>query len=114
MASVLDADPVAACMVAARVEAWALRYFDQARVAGLLPVAADPAQFLRWFDLMGVQRHLKAAGIFARLRHRDGKPGYLADIPRTLGYVLEVSSRHPVLHGLHAFLAGLRVPDIRA
>ncbi|MFA7388319.1 MAG: hypothetical protein WCZ87_11760, partial [Thiohalobacteraceae bacterium] len=53
-----------------------------------------------WFDWMGVQRHLKAAGIFARLYRRDGKPGYLADIPRTLGYVVDVASRYPALHGL--------------
>ena len=43
---------------------------------------------------MGVQRHLKATGIFARLWHRDGKRGYLGDIPRTLGYVREVAARH--------------------
>jgi len=98
----------------ARVEAWAMRHFDQARVAGLLPVEADPALFLRWFDLMGVQRHLKAAGIFARLLHRDGKPGFLADIPRTLGYVIEVSGRHPDLQGLHEFLSGLSVPELNA
>ena len=49
--------------------------------------ARSESEFLRWFDLMGVQRHLKAIGIFARLWHRDGKPGYLNDIPRTLNYV---------------------------
>jgi len=53
--------------------------------------------FLRYFDLMGVQRHLKAAGIFARLNHRDGKPGYMRDIPRTLAYVVELESRYPQL-----------------
>ena len=54
----------------------------------------DEAQFLRWFDLMGVQRHLKVGGIFARLCHRDGKPGYLADIPRTLQYAVDSCARH--------------------
>jgi aminoglycoside/choline kinase family phosphotransferase len=49
---------------------------------------------------MGVQRHLKAAGIFARLNHRDGKPGYLADIPRTLGYVREVCAGYTELEPL--------------
>ena len=49
----------------------------------------DDKQFMRYFDLMGVQRHLKAAGIFARLNHRDGKPGYMADVPRTLSYVVD-------------------------
>jgi aminoglycoside/choline kinase family phosphotransferase len=49
---------------------------------------------------MCVQRHLKAAGIFARLKHRDGKSGYLKDIPRTLGYVSDVCSRYPKLEAL--------------
>ncbi len=60
-------------------------------------------QFHRDFELMGVQRHLKAAGIFARLFHRDGKDGYLADIPRTLAYVADVLPKHEDL----AYLAGL-------
>ncbi len=54
-------------------------------------------QFIRHFELMGVQRHLKAAGIFARLNHRDGKPGYLADIPRTLSYIVELGPRYEEL-----------------
>jgi aminoglycoside/choline kinase family phosphotransferase len=64
----------------------------------------DAAQFLRWFDLMGTQRHLKAIGIFARLNHRDGKPGYLGDIPRTLGYVMDVCGRYPELRELQGML----------
>ena len=51
-------------------------------------------EFLRWFDLMGVQRQLKVGGIFARLWHRDGKQGYLADIPRTLQYAVDACARH--------------------
>lgn len=70
----------------ARVHDWALDYAQRARDAGIL--AADDATFLRWFHRMGIQRHLKAAGIFARLWLRDGKPGYLADIPRTLSHIL--------------------------
>ena len=54
---------------------------------------------------MGVQRHLKAAGIFARLLHRDGKPGYIKDIPRTLGYVVEVCGRYGALGGLGDLVA---------
>ncbi|MDH3553505.1 MAG: aminoglycoside phosphotransferase, partial [Gammaproteobacteria bacterium] len=53
----------------------------------------DEHQFMRFFDLMGVQRHLKAAGIFARLNHRDGKPGYMADVPRTLSYIVALGPR---------------------
>jgi aminoglycoside/choline kinase family phosphotransferase len=56
---------------------------------------------------MGVQRHLKAVGIFARLNHRDGKPGYLNDIPRTLGYLLEVTGRYDELSELHQLLETL-------
>lgn len=79
-----------------RVEGWALVYHDIAVERGILRERQEE-RFLRWFDLMGVQRHLKASGIFARLNHRDGKPGYLNDIPRTLEYVVEVSARYPEL-----------------
>jgi len=92
---------------------WAKGYYELARQSGL-PVGADEEQFLRWFDLMGVQRHLKAAGIFARLHHRDGKPGYQADIPRTLGYVLEVSARYPELAGLYQLLGALPIEGLNA
>ncbi len=93
----------------AKVEEWALGYHDLARQSGL-PVCADEGEFLKWFDLMGVQRHLKAIGIFARLCHRDGKAGYLDDIPRTLGYAREVSGRYPELRPLHELLCGLIPP----
>ncbi|MBI5461213.1 MAG: phosphotransferase, partial [Gammaproteobacteria bacterium] len=87
----------------AQVEDWALGYCELALQSGVLrPEQADERQFLHWFDWMGVQRHLKAAGIFARLYRRDGKPGYLGDIPRTLGYVVDVASRYPQLAGLDA------------
>nr|WP_155450220.1 phosphotransferase [Allochromatium palmeri] len=79
-----------------RVWDWALGYFQRATESGLLQ-AVEPEQFRRWFDLMGMQRHLKACGIFARLSLRDGKHGYLADIPRTLGYVRDVAGRYPEL-----------------
>ena len=87
----------------ARVEDWALGYRELAQQSGILREDVDEARFLRWFDRMGVQRHLKAAGIFARLNHRDGKPGYLADIPRTLGYIVEVAEQDAEL----AFLGEL-------
>lgn len=81
-----------------RVESLALNYYQAARANGLVEV--DSRQFLRWFDLMGVQRHLKAIGIFSRLRIRDGKSGYLKDIPRTLDYVRRVSGSNPAMAGL--------------
>jgi len=89
----------------ARIRDWALGYLELAEQTGILrEKAVDEATFLRWFDWMGVQRHLKAAGIFARLWHRDGKPGYLADIPRTLDYVVGVCGRYPELVPLGRFL----------
>ena len=75
----------------ARVERLALDYLATARAAGLTSTA--PAPFLRWFDRMGAQRHLKAIGIFARLKLRDGKDGYIGDIPRTFGYLRAVTER---------------------
>jgi N-acetylmuramate 1-kinase len=93
-----------------RVERWAGAYHAQA-LAAAIPVCEQASQFLQWFDRMGVQRHLKAIGIFARLNHRDGKPGYLQDVPRTLGYVLEVSGRDELLLPLSQLLRELRLPD---
>jgi aminoglycoside/choline kinase family phosphotransferase len=82
-----------------RVEAWAQDYLELALQSDILgDEHREP--FPRWFDLMGVQRQLKAAGIFGRLNKRDGKPGYLKDIPRTLGYILDVAPRYPMLEGL--------------
>jgi hypothetical protein len=86
-----------------RVEAWAQGYRQRLHSRGM-PGVDDAAAFLGWFDLMGVQRHLKAIGIFARLNWRDGKPGYLGDIPRTLEYVLQVAERYPRLADLRALL----------
>ena len=84
-----------------RVEDWALGYLELAGQSGIVrPDRVNEQQFLTWFDWMGVQRHLKAAGIFARLNHRDGKPGYMDDIPRTLAYVSEVCSRYDALKAL--------------
>ncbi len=86
-----------------RVEDWATGYFELAVQSGVLRQAHE-ADFLRWFDAMGVQRHLKATGIFARLWHRDGKPGYLDDVPRTLGYVTQVCAGHPALAAFGRFV----------
>lgn len=91
-----------------QVKNWVASYLARARAGGMLPGTPD-AEFMRWFDLMGVQRHLKAIGIFARLKHRDGKSGYLADIPRTLGYVNQVCAQHAGLKELGHWLAS-RIP----
>ncbi len=78
---------------AGRVRAWALDFHGMSMLADDL----DAERFMRAFELMGVQRHLKASGIFARLNHRDGKAGYLADIPRTVGYIVELEDRYDEL-----------------
>lgn len=89
-----------------QVEDWALGFHELAMQSGILnrDLHDDEKQFLRWFDLMGVQRHLKAIGIFARLNHRDGKPSYLRDIPRTMSYVEEVAGRYAELGQLRDYI----------
>lgn len=77
-----------------KVLAWLKSYYDSLSVQQLAGLG-DFKQFTRWFDLMGMQRHLKAIGIFARLHHRDNKPEYLDDIPRTLDYLLECCLIYP-------------------
>ncbi len=79
-----------------RVLDWTVRYWEKARRAGL-PVNADFGVFYRDFEWMGLQRHLKVLGIFARICHRDGKPGYVEDTPRFLGYVRAVALRYAAL-----------------
>ncbi len=68
------------------------------------PAGASDTEFLRWFDLIGVQRHIKVLGIFCRLWYRDGKPGYLPDLPRTLEYVRDTAGRYPELGALGRFI----------
>lgn len=93
---------------AGQVRTWALGFAEQARSRGLH--AADDAQFMRWFDWMGVQRHLKASGIFARLWLRDAKQGYLADIPRTLNYIVEVTADYSELAPVRDWILGDMLP----
>ncbi len=88
----------------ARRREWADYYLKRS------PVDVGADTFMRWFDWMGIQRHLKAIGIFARLRHRDGKSGYLKDIPRILDYVAECIGRYPELDGLRRLIAELPAP----
>lgn len=76
-----------------RVERWARQYWMRAHEVGL-PVRADFDEFFREFEWMGLQRHLKVLGIFARIHYRDGKPKYLADTPRFVRYVRQTASRH--------------------
>ena len=96
----------------ARVEQLAIGYHQSARAQQLVEV--DAVQFMRWFNLMGIQRHLKVAGIFSRLNIRDGKPRYLADIPLTLGYLQQVSALETSTAGLSALLDELQLQQLVA
>ncbi|MDJ0708978.1 MAG: phosphotransferase [Woeseiaceae bacterium] len=77
---------------AERVWQWALDFYHGSDAS--IRSDVSEARFRRYFELMGVQRQLKAAGIFCRLNHRDGKDGYLKDIPRTLSYIVDVAPRY--------------------
>jgi N-acetylmuramate 1-kinase len=96
-----------------RVERWVRGY---RRVLGNLGanVGDSEYQFMRWFDLIGVQRHIKVLGIFARLWHRDGKIGYLADLPLVLEYVLDACRRYPELVELGRWLEWRVAPQLAA
>ena len=85
------------------------RSLDEAQLQGI-----DEPRFIRCFELMGVQRHLKAAGIFCRLNHRDGKPGYLLDIPRTLSYIVELLPRYGELSFLVELIEDRCLPQFEA
>ncbi len=85
---------------------WAIRYWQSARQAGL-PVDADFGEFWRALEWMGLQRHLKVLGIFSRLKHRDGKPAYSADLPRFFAYAHKVAARYSVLRPLGRLLEPL-------
>ena len=73
----------------ARVEGWVRDYRLMVHKRGARNAGANDAQMLHWFDVIGIQRHLKVLGIFARLWYRDGKSGYLNDLPLTLQYVVD-------------------------
>jgi aminoglycoside/choline kinase family phosphotransferase len=93
----------------ARVRGWLEDYWRQASGLGIA-VQPDFEDFLRASDLMGVQRHLKVIGIFARICHRDGKPRYLGDVPRFFAYIEAVLARRPELAELGELLVSLRQP----
>lgn len=96
-----------------RVLGW-LREFRARLARGGANVGASEREFVRWFDLAGVQRHVKVLGIFARLWYRDGKSGYLADLPRTLDYVRDASARYVELQPFARWLEARIVPALPA
>jgi aminoglycoside/choline kinase family phosphotransferase len=96
-----------------RVLDWTIRYWERARAAGL-PVGDDFHAFFRDFEWMGVQRHLKVLGIFARLWHRDGKQRYLADLPLVMRYLRGACARYDELAPLGRFLDEIEGQERRA
>jgi aminoglycoside/choline kinase family phosphotransferase len=95
-----------------QVQARVTGYYS--KIDGALVGSVDEASFLRHFELMGVQRHLKAAGIFARLNHRDGKPGYMRDVPRTLSYIVDLSSQYDELRFLIGLIRERCLPELES
>lgn len=97
-----------------RVDQWALDFYKSIALEHLQGV--KPAQFMRWFNLMGVQRHLKAIGIFSRLKLRDNKAQFLQDVPRTLNYLKIAGTQEMSMVGLHTLInelsLGFRVKSI--
>ncbi|MGQ0442785.1 MAG: aminoglycoside phosphotransferase family protein [Methylophilaceae bacterium] len=85
---------------------WAVRYWQPAKKAGL-PVPSDFSEFYRDFEWMGAQRHIKVLGIFARLYHRDGKQGYLKDMPLVMAYLRKVCGRYIELRPMLKLLNSL-------
>ncbi len=89
-----------------KVDDWIQTYHGLALQAEV-PITADEQEFRSWFDFIGVQRHIKVLGIFARLYHRDGKANYLDDLPAVLSYLLQVTAHHVALRPFHELLLDL-------
>jgi aminoglycoside/choline kinase family phosphotransferase len=94
-----------------QTERWALQSYDQLDDAVTNQLGKE--QFIRHFDLMGVQRHLKASGIFARLLHRDGKTGYMPEVPRTLDYIVALEDKYDELSFLIDMITQRCLPKLR-
>ena len=94
-----------------QVRTWALQFYNQ--LGDELIDQLDADQFIRYFDLMGVQRHLKATGIFARLKYRDGKSGYMSDVPRTLEYIETLEPKYNELSYLMDLIIRRCLPVLR-
>ncbi len=95
----------------ARVQDWVFGYRELALQSGILRDVAED-RFWTWFERMGVQRHLKVLGIFARLELRDGRTAYRGDLPRVLGYLRAACGRDPALAALGARLEAVRLPAV--
>ncbi|SMN11330.1 COG3178: Predicted phosphotransferase related to Ser/Thr protein kinases [uncultured Candidatus Thioglobus sp.] len=92
-----------------QIQQWANDYFMQ---IAKYHTNIEQEKFMRWFNLMGVQRHLKASGIFARLHLRDHKSHYLQEIPRTLSYIIDLGNDYPELEELIQYIQNQVIPSI--
>jgi aminoglycoside/choline kinase family phosphotransferase len=98
-----------------RVVHWVFEYRARLIGAGAPQLAgSSDSEFLRWFDWIGLQRHIKILGVFARLWYRDGKNGYLADLPQTLHYVRDTAARYGELRDFRQWLEARVVPAFLA
>ncbi len=95
-----------------RVERWLREYRSGLLSRNATLAGKSDAEFIRWFDMIGVQRHIKILGIFARLWYRDGKPGYLKDLPLTLEYVRDACARYPELAAFSRFVEEKLVTEL--
>lgn len=93
-----------------QVEALALHHYQLCLDHGLLSSSVGFSQYMRWFDLTGLQRHIKAAGIFARLNYRDSKPAYMDDIPLTLSYIIDIAAKYEELQAFHSWVLETLAP----
>jgi N-acetylmuramate 1-kinase len=96
---------------APRVRDWALQYRERLLTRGFPFLGATESEFIRWFDLVGLQRHIKVLGIFARLFYRDGKQQYLEDLPRVLRYARETAGAYAETSQLADFIARRIEPE---
>lgn len=96
------------------VKTLSLEFYYDLIAQNELTADVSSQQFQLWFDWMGLQRHIKVCGIFCRLYHRDGKSGYLADLPRVFEYVLDVTSAYPQLQELDLWLKHKVKPALEA
>ncbi len=92
-----------------KIDVWVNVYLKKLKANNLCDDVTEP-QFKKWFDWMGLQRHIKVLGIFSRLYYRDGKENYLADMPLTLNYVVKVSARYPELAAFSQFVSQIKLP----
>ncbi|OUS16824.1 hypothetical protein A9Q88_06150 [Gammaproteobacteria bacterium 50_400_T64] len=99
-------------VVEQRVEGFRRKLLAQVEAGEQAVAVPDSETFLRWFDLMGLQRHLKVLGIFARLSLRDGKAGYLNDLPLVMRYVLEVAQKYPETEDFYRWFMDQLEPQI--